>query len=40
MTIVAVVTQTFNLYCEDSLSPAFSHIWVRDTAPSPCLDIF
>lgn len=29
MTIVAVVTQAFGVYCEESLSPAFSHIWVR-----------
>ncbi|CAG7942588.1 unnamed protein product [Penicillium olsonii] len=28
MTIVAVVTQAFGVYCEESLSPAFSHIWV------------
>ncbi|RDW78726.1 OSTA/TMEM184 family protein [Aspergillus mulundensis] len=28
MTIVAVVTQKFDLYCESSLNPAFSHIWV------------
>ena len=28
MTIVAVVTQHFDLYCEASLNPAFSHIWV------------
>ncbi|KAI2866857.1 hypothetical protein CBS147343_176 [Aspergillus niger] len=28
MTIIAVVTQKFNLYCEESLNPAFSHIWV------------
>ncbi|OJJ48905.1 hypothetical protein ASPZODRAFT_1344699 [Penicilliopsis zonata CBS 506.65] len=28
MTIVAVVTQAFNVYCEESLNPAFSHIWV------------
>lgn len=28
MTIVAVATQTVGLYCEESLSPAFSHIWV------------
>jgi hypothetical protein len=28
MTIVAVVTQAFGLYCEASLSPAFAHIWV------------
>ncbi|KAJ6070442.1 hypothetical protein N7467_011761 [Penicillium canescens] len=27
MTIVAVVTQALGLYCEASLSPAFSHIW-------------
>lgn len=29
MTIVAVATQAVGLYCEASLSPAFSHIWVR-----------
>ncbi|OOF92150.1 hypothetical protein ASPCADRAFT_210561 [Aspergillus carbonarius ITEM 5010] len=28
MTIVAVITQDLNLYCEESLNPAFSHIWV------------
>ncbi|PWY70269.1 DUF300-domain-containing protein [Aspergillus heteromorphus CBS 117.55] len=28
MTVVAVITQSFNLYCEESLNPAFSHIWV------------
>ncbi|KAL4890094.1 organic solute transporter Ostalpha-domain-containing protein [Aspergillus ambiguus] len=28
MTIVAVVTQYFDLYCEESLNPAFSHVWV------------
>lgn len=28
MTIVAVVTQVFNLYCLESLNPAFSHVWV------------
>jgi uncharacterized membrane protein YagU involved in acid resistance len=28
MTIVAVVTQAFGVYCEESLSPAFGHIWV------------
>jgi hypothetical protein len=28
MTIVAVVTQAFGKYCEASLSPAFSHVWV------------
>lgn len=29
MTIVAVVTQAFGVYCEESLNPAFAHIWVR-----------
>jgi hypothetical protein len=29
MTIVAVVTQKFDVYCEQSLNPAFAHIWVR-----------
>ncbi|KAL2010382.1 hypothetical protein VTN00DRAFT_6189 [Thermoascus crustaceus] len=28
MTIVSVATQTVDLYCEESLNPAFSHIWV------------
>ncbi|KAI0485279.1 DUF300-domain-containing protein [Xylariaceae sp. FL0804] len=28
MTIVAVVTEHFNVYCESSNSPVFSHIWV------------
>ncbi|KAE8354281.1 organic solute transporter Ostalpha-domain-containing protein [Aspergillus coremiiformis] len=27
MTIVAVVSQHLNVYCEESLNPAFSHIW-------------
>ncbi|KXG49804.1 Organic solute transporter Ost-alpha [Penicillium griseofulvum] len=27
MTIVAVVAQAFGVYCEESLSPAFAHIW-------------
>ncbi|CAG8141686.1 unnamed protein product [Penicillium nalgiovense] len=27
MTIVAVVSQAFGMYCEESLSPAFAHIW-------------
>ncbi|KAJ5979068.1 hypothetical protein N7501_002410 [Penicillium viridicatum] len=27
MTIVAVATQAFGVYCEESLSPAFAHIW-------------
>lgn len=28
MTIVAVTTQATGTYCEESLSPAFAHIWV------------
>ncbi|KAL2820519.1 organic solute transporter Ostalpha-domain-containing protein [Aspergillus cavernicola] len=28
MTIVAVATQRFDVYCEQSLNPAFAHIWV------------
>ncbi|EAS30589.2 uncharacterized protein CIMG_06068 [Coccidioides immitis RS] len=28
MTIVAVVTQKFHVYCAESLSPAFAHLWV------------
>ncbi|KAI9371242.1 organic solute transporter Ostalpha-domain-containing protein [Aspergillus egyptiacus] len=28
MTIVAVITQKFDVYCEQSLNPAFAHIWV------------
>ncbi|KAL5342890.1 organic solute transporter Ostalpha-domain-containing protein [Aspergillus crustosus] len=28
MTIIAVVTQNFDVYCEQSLNPAFAHIWV------------
>ncbi|KAE8555471.1 hypothetical protein EYB25_000167 [Talaromyces marneffei] len=28
MTVVAVITQAFGRYCEASLSPAFSHVWV------------
>ncbi|KKK19562.1 hypothetical protein P175DRAFT_0506376 [Aspergillus ochraceoroseus IBT 24754] len=28
MTILAVVTQKFEVYCEESLSPAFAHVWV------------
>lgn len=27
-TCVAVVTQAFNLYCSESVSPAFAHVWV------------
>lgn len=29
MTIVAVATQATGTYCEESLSPAFAHVWVR-----------
>lgn len=29
MTIVAVVTQHYEKYCESSMSPLFSHVWVR-----------
>lgn len=28
MTIVTCLTQYFGRYCEESLNPAFSHIWV------------
>lgn len=28
MTVVAVITEAFGKYCEASLSPAFSHVWV------------
>lgn len=28
MTIVSVSTQATGTYCEESLSPAFAHIWV------------
>lgn len=28
-TIVSVVSQAFNRYCEDSLNPEFAHIWVE-----------
>ncbi|KAJ4389913.1 hypothetical protein N0V93_007385 [Gnomoniopsis smithogilvyi] len=28
MTIVAVVTQHYKVYCESSMSPMFSHVWV------------
>ncbi|KIV76855.1 hypothetical protein PV11_08710 [Exophiala sideris] len=27
-TIVAVITQSFDLYCLESLKPAFSHVWI------------
>jgi hypothetical protein len=29
MTAVAVITEAFGRYCESSLSPVFSHVWVR-----------
>lgn len=29
MTIVAVLTQYYERYCESSLSPYFAHVWVR-----------
>src|ERR1700677_2803427 len=28
MTVVSVITQAVNLYCLESLNPAFSHVWV------------
>lgn len=28
MTVVAVAAEANNTYCEQSLSPAFAHIWV------------
>jgi len=31
MTLTAVTTQVFGRYCQESLSPAFAHIWVRTT---------
>lgn len=34
MTIVAVATQSTGVYCAESLSPAFAHVWVC-SAPSP-----
>jgi len=27
-TIVSVITESTNRYCEDSLNPAFAHVWV------------
>lgn len=33
MTVIAVITQHYNVYCEESLNPAFSHIWVCALAP-------
>lgn len=32
MTIVAVVTQHYKRYCESSMSPLFSHVWVRPSS--------
>ena len=34
MTIVAVVTQYFDKYCESSNSPVFAHIWVGTSVSS------
>lgn len=31
MTIVAVVTQHYQRYCESSMSPYFSHVWVSNS---------
>ena len=28
-TIVAVIAQIWDVYCQDSLSPAFAHVWVQ-----------
>lgn len=28
-TIVAVLTEYFDVYCEDSLSPIYAHVWVQ-----------
>lgn len=28
MTIVSVITEANGRYCEESLNPAFSHVWV------------
>lgn len=39
MTIVAVVTQHYKRYCESSMSPLFSHVWVR-LSLSSCLPRF
>lgn len=36
MTVVAVITQAFGRYCEASLSPAFSHVWVSILFCSTC----
>lgn len=33
MTITAVVTQYFERYCESSMSPVFSHVWVKYLLP-------
>lgn len=33
MTIVAVATQATGTYCEESLSPAFAHVWVCTLSP-------
>lgn len=35
-TIVSVVSQAFDVYCESSLSPAFAHVW---TVVFECLSV-
>lgn len=40
MTIVAVVTQHYKVYCESSMSPLFSHVWVRTTLSPYTLCVF
>ena len=40
MTIVAVVSEAGGRYCEESLSPAFSHVWVCDGKKNPLLPIY
>lgn len=40
MTILAVAAQATGTYCEESLSPAFAHVWVRlSSALSPGLKL-
>lgn len=33
MTVTAVATEAFGRYCEASLSPIFSHVWVGLSTP-------
>jgi len=33
MTVISVITQATGTYCEESLSPAFAHIWVCPLFP-------